>query len=988
MKRLLYSIISFFLLTTTLQAQKFEGLALTPPMGWNSWNKFGGSISEDIVKQVADAIVNSGLKEAGYEYVILDDHWHHSERDANGNLQPNPDRFPSGMKALGDYIHSKGLKFGIYSDAGTMTCGLEPGSKGYEYQDARTFAEWGVDYLKYDWCHSEGLDQKEAYTLMRDAIYAAGRPVVFNLCEWGTSNPWEWGKEVGHLWRTGSDIWNCFDCEHQGESLSIGVMQILDKQDPKYRKYGGPDGWNDADMMQVGNGMPENENRAHFSMWVMLSSPLILGNDVRNMTAETLITLSNKEAIAINQDALGIRGLKHSAKDDLEVWFKPLSDGDWAVCFLNRSTEAKTINIDWNDYVFTDEVFNRATDLDKISYNIRDIWTHKNIGTTSTTIMQTIPGRDVFMIRLYKSEIPEMPDASLALRGSGTQEDPYQIRTPEHLYSVRGYLNNPNVYFKLMNDIDLQDFLESTVNGWQPIGSEFDNAFIGNFDGNGKTIKNLWITNNGNNNGLFGVTKTPASIKNLTIEDVNFNVGGWSGMLIGMNGNWEFAGGVIDNCHIKKGSIKGFKCVGGLMGVNAGIITNSSAIDINVAGTSDYIGGLVGENNSNNGALYVKNCTALGVVQGDGEAIGGLFGLNRIIFIENCYSYCDVIGGKNCGGIIGYNNGGARVNKCFAFGNIEGKSAGGVVGDPQTAEMSNCYFMGSVLGFPGQDVFSGGLNGAAYDCKFTNCYFNGILDGTARDRAMTGRAIRINFTNCYFNSTLSGSTSGYQDNENSQGTIIDLTDGQMQKTANFAGLLSADEWSMWDDNSYPFLSSQTYPVKVMTAKTNEFSGSYKGNAAQELIFFTQDEEYGITALYPNTITNSGNSWNASFSSTHLPIGQQVFVIAKETNLNFSYPVEFVIDTKGDEGTSIEDNELSNKQLTIQYTPNKDGIFINIDGLSSNPEISIFDATGKKVFSKDKFDIKNKISIETFSKGVHIVKVKSSEIDASEKFIVN
>ena len=191
-----------------------NGLALTPPMGWNSWNTFRLNINEDLVKEVADVFVTQGLKDAGYEYIVIDDGWQ-IERDAEGNIIASTEKFPSGIKALADYVHSKGLKFGIYSDAGTKTCGGYPGSLGHEYQDARQYAAWGVDYLKYDWCHTGNQNAPDSYRLMRDALKAAGRPIVFSICEWGRSKPWTWVPEIGHLWRTTLDIRPCWDCGKQ-----------------------------------------------------------------------------------------------------------------------------------------------------------------------------------------------------------------------------------------------------------------------------------------------------------------------------------------------------------------------------------------------------------------------------------------------------------------------------------------------------------------------------------------------------------------------------------------------------------------------------------------------------------------------------------------------------------------------------------------------------------------------------------------------------
>ncbi|HEX8505857.1 MAG TPA: alpha-galactosidase, partial [Hymenobacter sp.] len=310
--------------------QKYEGLALTPPMGWNSWNKFACNVDENLIKQVADALVSSGMKDAGYTYINIDDCWH-GERDAQGFIHPDAKRFPSGMKALADYVHAKGLKFGVYSDAGSQTCGGRPGSRGFEFQDAQTYAGWGVDYLKYDWCNTEGLKAEGAYKTMTAALRKAGRPVVLSICEWGNDQPWTWGQTVGHLWRTTGDIYNCFDCvQDHGSWKSFGVLAILDKQ-AGLRQYAGPGHWNDPDMLEVGNGMPANEDRAHFTMWAMIAAPLITGNDVRSMKKETVDILTNKEAIAVNQDKLGVQGFRHAVKDSVETWLKPLAGGRWAV---------------------------------------------------------------------------------------------------------------------------------------------------------------------------------------------------------------------------------------------------------------------------------------------------------------------------------------------------------------------------------------------------------------------------------------------------------------------------------------------------------------------------------------------------------------------------------------------------------------------------------------------------------------------------------
>jgi len=393
----------FIVASANLFSQKFENLALTPPMGWNSWNKFACNVNEKLIREMADAMVSSGMKDAGYQYINIDDCWH-GKRDSLGFIQPDPERFPSGMKALSDYIHSKGLKFGIYSDAGWNTCGGKPGSRGYEFQDAMQYAKWGIDYLKYDWCNTEALNAEGAYLTMRNALYSAGRPIVFSLCEWGNNKPWDWGKNVGHLWRTIGDITNCFDCvvDH-GTWKSWGVMYILDLQDG-LRVHAGPDHWNDPDMMEVGNGMFVNEDRAHFSMWCLLAAPLIAGNDLTNMSKETKEILTNKEVIEINQDSLGIQGFKYSARDSLEIWFKPLIKGDWAICFLNRSNRLQKISFDWKEEMVADSLSGRETNFSSVAYKTRNLWTKKELGTTKKILNDEVPGHDVLLLRLIKME--------------------------------------------------------------------------------------------------------------------------------------------------------------------------------------------------------------------------------------------------------------------------------------------------------------------------------------------------------------------------------------------------------------------------------------------------------------------------------------------------------------------------------------------------------------------------------------------------------
>lgn len=379
---------------------KFENLALTPPMGWNSWNKFSCNVDENLIRQTADAMVSSGMKAAGYTYINIDDCWH-GERDSLGFIHPDARRFPSGMKALADYVHSKGLKLGIYSDAGSQTCGGRPGSRGYEFQDAATYASWGIDYLKYDWCNTEGLKAEGAYKTITAALRKAGRPIVLSICEWGNDKPWEWAAGTGHLWRTTGDIYNCFDCiEDHGSWKSFGVLQILDKQEG-LRKYAGPGHWNDPDMLEVGNGrLSPAEDRAHFSMWAMIAAPLIAGNDLRGQSAETRAVLTNTAVIALNQDSLGIQAFRFAVKDSVETWIKPLKDGKWAVAFLNRGKQARKITQDWQALQCKDPDFGQELNTGSKTFRLQNLWTGKSAGRTSRTLQAAVAPHDILLLRL------------------------------------------------------------------------------------------------------------------------------------------------------------------------------------------------------------------------------------------------------------------------------------------------------------------------------------------------------------------------------------------------------------------------------------------------------------------------------------------------------------------------------------------------------------------------------------------------------------
>ncbi len=352
-----------------VNAQKFEKIARTPPMGWNSWNKFGCNVSESLIMGVADAISSNGMKEAGYEYVVIDDCWQVA-RDENGEIVVDKDRFPHGMKFLADYVHSKGLKFGIYSCAGTRTCEGRPGGRGHEFQDALTYARWGVDYLKYDWCNTGSQDAKASYSTMRDGLYAAKRPIVFSICEWGSNKPWEWAGEVGNLWRTTGDIsdsWN-------------SMINIFSLQKDLSR-YAGPGHWNDPDMLEVGNGgMSTEEYKTHFSLWCMLAAPLLAGNDVQNMSPETKSILLNKEVIALDQDTLGRQARCWRDDGNYQIWVKPLANNEKAVCLLNRSDEKKSVLVDFAQLAkIRQERGDNAQPMGLDGYRVRDLWEHKDL---------------------------------------------------------------------------------------------------------------------------------------------------------------------------------------------------------------------------------------------------------------------------------------------------------------------------------------------------------------------------------------------------------------------------------------------------------------------------------------------------------------------------------------------------------------------------------------------------------------------------------
>jgi len=355
-----------------------NSLARTPPMGWNSWNHFACNVNEQTIRGTADAMVATGMRDAGYRYVVIDDCWQVA-RDANGVLVADPQRFPHGIKALADYIHSKGLLFGIYTDAGTNTCQGRPGTLGHEDQDARTFAAWGVDYVKEDWCHAQNLDAPTQYAKFRDALARTGRPIVLSICEWGSNQPWEWAPRVGNLWRTTDDI----------EDTWSSMLDNLD-QSAQHATAAGPGAWNDPDMLEVGNGgMTDEEYRAHFSLWAIMAAPLIAGNDLRQMSATTIATLTNREVIAVDQDSLGAQGiLVWERPPELQVWAKPLHDGSRAIALLNRSSAPARITA----------YFSRAG-LRSDSAQVRDLWSHQDLGRFGRQFESTVPAHGVVLIR-------------------------------------------------------------------------------------------------------------------------------------------------------------------------------------------------------------------------------------------------------------------------------------------------------------------------------------------------------------------------------------------------------------------------------------------------------------------------------------------------------------------------------------------------------------------------------------------------------------
>ncbi|HZP95363.1 MAG TPA: glycoside hydrolase family 27 protein [Candidatus Limnocylindria bacterium] len=357
-----------------------DGLAPTPPMGWNSWNRFGPFISERLVLETADALIESGMRDAGYRYVVVDDAWHASVRDDDGELVENRWAFPHGMRWLADEIHRRGLRFGLYTCAGSRTCQGYPASRGCEMRDARRFAEWGVDLMKVDWCHTQGLRGRTTYPRWTEAIRATGRPMVLAISEWARDRPWEWAGTVGHMWRTGPDIADTWE----------SIVSIADGQADLY-PYAGPDHWNDPDMLEVGNGgMSDAEYRAHFSLWAMLAAPLMAGNDVRAMPGATRAILTAPEVVSVDQDPLGRQGRRVRSDGGAEVWARELANGSRAVLLFNRGDAPRRVTVTWDE-----------AGLDALAaMRVRDLWERADVGVLDDAYDATVGPHEAMLVTL------------------------------------------------------------------------------------------------------------------------------------------------------------------------------------------------------------------------------------------------------------------------------------------------------------------------------------------------------------------------------------------------------------------------------------------------------------------------------------------------------------------------------------------------------------------------------------------------------------
>ena len=377
-----------------------DGLALTPPMGWYPWNEFGQEPqNETLIKETAEALIRSGMKDAGYVYIGPDEGICFS-RDASGKLISNLARYPSGLRGLGDHLHARGLKYALYTDAGSRTCSKAmPGTKGHEFEDMKAFAEWRADYVKVDWCNTEGQNPEQAYTRLRDAQLAAGRPIVFSLCSWGDGQPWKWAAAVGHLWRTTADI-----CGPGKASWAMAMQNTAANE--KLYVAAGPGHWNDPDMLITGmSGLGEAQNRSFFSLWCMMASPLIAGNDLRSMTESTITILTNREAIGINQDPLGIQGRIVRRDGAAEVWAgKRLFDGSQAVLVFNPASAPATVEVTPDDVGFEESA----------PLYVRDLWKHETSGPRAGNVRVTVAPGDVALLRVSKADSFPLPPIIVA----------------------------------------------------------------------------------------------------------------------------------------------------------------------------------------------------------------------------------------------------------------------------------------------------------------------------------------------------------------------------------------------------------------------------------------------------------------------------------------------------------------------------------------------------------------------------------------------
>lgn len=418
---------NFYLLTLLIFAVSCSKsddsvLAPTPPMGWNSWNAFQADINEDRIKEIADIMVSSGMRDAGYEYLVLDDGWMAPERNEQGELMADPVKFPGGMKAIGDYIHSKGLKFGIYECRGYLTCQKLPGSFEHEQTDMNSFAEWGVDYIKLDACYAEknGRLSTEDLAVYHNAIENTGRPMILSISDFG-NGAWAWGgKEYGQLWRTSGDIYPWIGSVYHCAETSGGDASIHPAFNGLWQ-FAGPGHWNDPDMLQVGNLEKTIQDRAHFSLWCILAAPLMAGNDLTVMTDTIRDILKASEVIKVNQDPRGHQGYKIYDDSDGEIYNKPLADGTTAVLLINKGDKDIDLTVDFEDIGLKDR------------QKVRDLWKKKNLGVFKDSYTAKNLTKDGHMlIRVGK-------------KGSKPLEGPVAI--PEEEYTISGDTYLSDAYY-------------------------------------------------------------------------------------------------------------------------------------------------------------------------------------------------------------------------------------------------------------------------------------------------------------------------------------------------------------------------------------------------------------------------------------------------------------------------------------------------------------------------------------------------------------